>query len=57
MNLLFWNLHNHENSLYIEKLLDEHNIDIALFSEHKKFKLDFIKKPHSNYKIVPALGI
>ena len=56
MNLLFWNLHNHENSLYIEKLLDEHNIDIALFSEHKNFKLDFIKKPHSNYKIIPAMG-
>lgn len=35
MKLLYWNLKANKNETYIASLIQEHNIDIAIFSEHK----------------------
>ena len=35
MKILFWNLKNNSNEKWIEDIIDENNVDIALFAEYK----------------------
>ncbi len=55
MNILFWNLKNNSIAEYIVKCLEENNIDIAVFSEHKG--VDFGKLSKSScYDYIEGMG-
>ena len=53
MKLLFWNLKENKNEEYINQLLDEKAIDIAIFSEYAKTDFTKISK---EYKCIEGMG-
>lgn len=57
MNLLFWNLYNKNNSKYIADILEENNIDIAIFSEYNSVDFSKLKAEIENvYSIHMGMG-
>ena len=34
MNILFWNLHRNDVSVYIKQCIVENEVDVAIFAEH-----------------------
>lgn len=58
MNLLYWNLHSNGNEEYISHLLNEHSIDIAIFSEYSKtdFKAITNSEISKGYRLCKSCG-
>lgn len=48
LNLLFWNINKHSNEQIIESILQEYDIDIALFAEYDRTDFSSIVKDLNN---------
>lgn len=44
MNLLFWNLHKNSNDELVKEIIEEHDVDIALFAEYVGLNLPELEK-------------
>ncbi len=56
MNILFWNLHNNSNEAWVKEILQEHDVDIALFAEYKGTSFERILPNLKNYNQYDGLG-
>lgn len=52
MNLLFWNLHRNELSNYIINVINEHDVDFAVFSEYDSLDLDKVRAELPGMKLI-----
>lgn len=55
MNILFWNLHNIDNTDLVKECLTENDIDLAVFCEHKGTKFDQVINKIAREKYVIVL--
>lgn len=56
MNILFWNLRNHDNSNHIINLIRIHNIEIAAFCEYKNLNQKTIEKELPDFSFSTGMG-
>lgn len=56
MNVLFWNLKKNNNANYIVRLINLHNIDIAVFCEHDYLNRNAVEKELLNYSFSTGMG-
>lgn len=57
MKLLFWNIHNTDNSSLIAECIKEHGVDVAVFAEYKNTDFDkLIGLLGDGYDLVDLIG-
>lgn len=56
MNLLFWNLYKKNNQKYVVDIIQENNIDIAIFAEYIETDFRILEKKLAQYCIYYGFG-
>lgn len=57
VKILFWNLKNNSNEKWVEDIISENDVDIALFAEYKGMSFERVLAQLKNYEQHEGYGV